>query len=817
MGDGRSTEPYDADAVVEALLASENCSLVMLDSQLRYQRVGRLIGMTLQRAESDMIGLGFGSLHAVASARLLPVVRDVLETGRASASVSVEGDQLWMRGCFEPVRVAGEMTGVIGLFVDVGADVGPAPERLRFERLLAEVASRTVPTAAGAVDWHEVVRCVGEALGFEWVALELFGDGAAAIDVAWCSTERAVDRESLLLSPPIAAARRGGPLFVDSFAPAADGLRAALDGAGLCSLGVMPLVDEAALGVLSIGSFAPREWLSGLKARLDLIAQLIVRSRSRELSDGTARVAAADRLQLETELGAVMATLIDVSYDALDAAIDAALDRICEMFSLARALVAHGPPEGCVITHSSSRMATVRPGDVVDVARFISSASKLDDMRAGRVTVIEASDITAEARAGWEKIGARCVMNVPVIRGGGVTEIVTFHCRTAQVPAALPAKAHAIAQMISQALSRRQAERERAAAFEELDRLKASIEAERDYLRAEVHHGSGADAIVVESEAMRSVMRQVKAVAATNASVLIRGETGVGKEVVARAIHAASKRREGPLVKVNCASIPRDLFESEFFGHVRGAFTGALRDRAGRFVLAEMGTLFLDEVGEIPLSLQPKLLRVLQESELERVGDDRTRKVDVRVIAATNRSLDRDVEEGLFRRDLYYRLAVIPIHLAPLRERTADILPLARRFLVRHAQAVGKPLPKLTCEHETILLRYDWPGNVRELNHVMERALILSAQGHLDLDSAIALHRPPNQRDRNAGEPGQVRTDAEVRLLERENLLTALEAANWQIGGKTGAAERVGISPSTLRDRMRAFGIEAPARAPRKR
>jgi len=265
------------------------------------------------------------------------------------------------------------------------------------------------------------------------------------------------------------------------------------------------------------------------------------------------------------------------------------------------------------------------------------------------------------------------------------------------------------------------------AARREIERLKDALEQERDYLREEVQLAGRFGEIIGDSPALRMVMAQIEAVAQTNATVLVTGESGVGKELVARAIHGASQRADAPLVKVNCASIPRELFESEFFGHKKGAFTGAVRDRVGRFRLAHGGTLFLDEVGEIPLDLQSKLLRVLQEQEFERVGDEQTRKVDVRIVAATNRDLRKEAAEGNFREDLFYRLGVFPIDVPPLRERVEDILPLALHFLEDAAKELNVARPDVPMAVARSLERYAWPGNIRELQHVMERAAILAA------------------------------------------------------------------------------------------
>jgi len=268
-------------------------------------------------------------------------------------------------------------------------------------------------------------------------------------------------------------------------------------------------------------------------------------------------------------------------------------------------------------------------------------------------------------------------------------------------------------------------------------RLREELERERDYLREEVNVAMNFGRIVGRSPALKHMLTQVEAVAQTQASVLILGESGVGKELVARAIHARSPRADAALVKVNCASIPKDLFESEFFGHVKGAFTGAHRDRVGRFQLADGGTIFLDEVGEIPLELQGKLLRVLQESEFERVGDDVTRRVDVRVIAATNRDLEALVEKGRFREDLYYRLSVFPIEVPPLRKRKDDAVQLAQHFLEQSCKDFGRKPLKLTRRQVETIQRYDWPGNVRELKNVIERAVILSRGDSLRLDLSL--------------------------------------------------------------------------------
>jgi PAS domain S-box-containing protein len=366
---------------------------------------------------------------------------------------------------------------------------------------------------------------------------------------------------------------------------------------------------------------------------------------------------------------------------------------------------------------------------------------------------------------------------------------------------------------------RNRAEAKLREAYGEIASLKEELERERDYLREEINTSMNFGRIVGDSPALDAMLARIEAVARTPASVLIVGETGSGKELVAHAIHARSHRADRPLVKVNCAAIPDELFESEFFGHVRGAFTGAHRDRVGRFELADGGTIFLDEVGEIPLALQGKLLRVLQEKEFERVGDDHTRKVDVRVIAATNKDLGKAVEAGEFREDLYYRLSVFPVEVPPLRRRGGDVVQLARHFLEQVCRQFGRPCPELTETQVGALRRYDWPGNVRELKNVIERAVILSTGGTLRLDLSLSeADASLVPAAATAPEPGAAPyvTDAEMRERQRQNLLAALQAAGWRISGKGGAAELLGIRPTTLADRMRTLGLERPPRRGRR-
>jgi transcriptional regulator with GAF, ATPase, and Fis domain len=346
---------------------------------------------------------------------------------------------------------------------------------------------------------------------------------------------------------------------------------------------------------------------------------------------------------------------------------------------------------------------------------------------------------------------------------------------------------------------RQRAEQRLREALNEVEQLKQRLEVENQYLQEEIKAERNHHEIVGESPAVLHLIRQIELVAPTDANVLINGESGTGKELIARAIHASSRRADRPLIRVNCAAIPRDLFESEFFGHVKGAFTGAVNARMGRFELADGGTLFLDEVGEIPLELQGKLLRVLQDQQFERVGDNVTRAVDVRVIAATNRDLRAMIAAGGFREDLYFRLNVFPVRSVPLRERIDDIPLLA-------FNKTGVRLPLAQVE---LLKRYPWPGNIRELENVIERQMIVSQDGRLHFDDLMAsgarVPAPVRAEQVAAGEPV---ADELLQLQLRANTLAMLKRTGGKVSGEGGAAQLLGVKPTTLASRLRKWGID---------
>jgi transcriptional regulator with GAF, ATPase, and Fis domain len=352
-----------------------------------------------------------------------------------------------------------------------------------------------------------------------------------------------------------------------------------------------------------------------------------------------------------------------------------------------------------------------------------------------------------------------------------------------------------------------------ARAFAEIEFLKKRLELENVYLREELDQTHTSGGIIGWSQVIQNVLQQIKLVAPTDASVLIIGESGTGKELVAREIQRLSNRSTQPLIKVNCASIPSELYESEFFGHVKGAFTGAVKNRAGRFEAADGGTLFLDEIGEIPVTLQGQLLRVLQEGEYERIGEEITRKVNVRIIAATNRDIRQEVERGRFRQDLYYRLNVFPIEIAPLRKHKEDIPLLAEQFLKVAAKKLNRSPRRLVPADLSALASYDWPGNVRELQNVIERAVIVAQPGTLYFD----LPKYPVKSARSTVPVGEeltegekILTEREMRDKERRNIFSALQLSHGRVYGPGGAAEILGLKPTTLMARIKKLELKRP-------
>jgi transcriptional regulator with GAF, ATPase, and Fis domain len=408
-----------------------------------------------------------------------------------------------------------------------------------------------------------------------------------------------------------------------------------------------------------------------------------------------------------------------------------------------------------------------------------------------------------DVRQGLEALGFKSTLQVPLRRPGGQVSgciaLSSFASELTWKPADVQ-RLRLVAEAIPNATERARVEKELRVALAEVERLSERLQLENVYLQEEITAAMGFDEIVGESPALRHVLTQVEHVAETDASVLLLGETGTGKELLARALHEHSDRKQRPLVRVNLAALPASLIESELFGHVKGAFTGAIADKVGRFQLADGGTLFLDEIGELAPELQTKLLRVLQEGEFERIGTSQTICVDVRIVAATNRDLRQAVNQGIFRADLFYRLAVFPIEVPPLRLRREDIPLLTWHFIGKKQGRLGTTINAIPTDVMQALTGYDWPGNVRELENVIERAMILSP------GPTLKLHETLDSTARFVSRPA-IRPNIHD---QREEILAALEKCHWKIKGDGNAAERLQLKPSTLRYRMKVLGIQRP-------
>ncbi len=425
------------------------------------------------------------------------------------------------------------------------------------------------------------------------------------------------------------------------------------------------------------------------------------------------------------------------------------------------------------------------------------------------VPVSHTDDLPLDDRDASSRSGGWSGLAIPVqVAGEVVCALIVWTQSWRRWPEPVVERVRLLAEILGVALQRCRHEAALRASLETIERLNARLAADNSYLQEEIKTYHDFDDIVGEGPALRLALTRLGQVAPMNASVLLLGETGTGKELFARALHDRSRRRMRALVRVNCAALPPTLVESELFGHEKGAFTGAVSMRQGRFELADGGTIFLDEIGDLPHEIQVKLLRVLQEGEFERVGSSRTKKVDVRVIAATHRDLEADVADGRFRADLYYRLSVFPIYLPALRERRDDIPSLVWFFIHRHQRELGRRITKVPQAVMHALQQHAWPGNVRELENVIERAMIQSTGDTLQLDEAFA--RPRRQAIDEAGPIGDT-----LDAIQRAHIESVLLECGWRINGTNNAAERLGLHPNTLRFRMKKLGIMSPERRAR--
>ena len=519
----------------------------------------------------------------------------------------------------------------------------------------------------------------------------------------------------------------------------------------------------------------------------------------------------------EALLASIATRLLGEPIEFLDASLDDILLQLVRFLEVERSIFAEVDPVDRIFR---STHAVAIPGVApfpINISGHDASPWIIRQLTEKRVPVLVSneSDLPPEASVDartFRAFGVKSVALFPIVAGDQLLGAVSFGTtrRERPWPQSTIDRLRLIAEVFAGALLRRDHERRLRASLADVEALRERLQTENEYLRQGVIAAEGFKDLVGESAALLNVLFQAEQVAPTDSTVLLLGETGTGKELIANAIHVKSGRRDRALVKVNCAALPPTLIESELFGHEKGAFTGAVSRKIGRFELADRSTLFLDEVGEIPFDLQAKLLRVLQEGEFERVGSTSTHRVDVRIIAASNRDLSPAAREGTFRPDLYYRLRVFPIELPPLRARKEDIPVLVWHFIGQLGATLGRKIERVPTPTMDRLLAYDWPGNVRELRNVLERAIILSPGSTLLLEEL-------GESVRGVGtaitDVGGLRTLEEV---EREHILRALESCDWRVRGKDNAAGRLGLNASTLYSRMKKLGIRRSTATPRR-
>ena len=513
-------------------------------------------------------------------------------------------------------------------------------------------------------------------------------------------------------------------------------------------------------------------------------------------------------IALERLLADLAAQFANVAADGIEPAIEQAMRRLLDFLGFDRSTYVALPDDSgrleVVCSVAAAGHAPLPRGPLDTHARWL-----LGLLRAGQATRMSSlpDGLPPEAVEEREFVvaqGIRSQLVVPLREGGqlvGFITLVAFHDARAW-PDALVARLSTVGHVLAQTLARLRVDRELRNALAQIGALKERLEAENSYLRAAVSRPTG-QTLASRSPTFQRVLDEIAQVAPTPSTVLLLGETGTGKEVLAEALHLGSPRRARPMIKINCAALPPALIEAELFGREKGAYTGALARQPGRFELADGSTLFLDEIGEMPIELQTRLLRVLQDGRFERVGGTQTLRVDIRLVAATNRDLLREVEAGRFREDLYYRLNVFPIAVPPLRERREDIPMLAWEFVKEFAATFGKPVERIDEPSMAALVAHAWPGNVRELRNVIERAMILSR------GPSVRVELLPG-RARAATRPAQAAHAATRDDAEREHLRQALAHSGWRVRGVGGAAERLGIKPTSLESRMKKLGLQRP-------
>jgi formate hydrogenlyase transcriptional activator len=683
------------------------------------------------------------------------------------------------------------------------APIRPEATRARYETLL-EVSESIASHRQLSTLFADLSRCLKSLVSFDFISLTLIDQTEQMSRLHILHTDREVvgtppPPTPLEQTPTGVAIRARKPLYIPVLSE--DGrfpvIRPLMEANGIQSVCILPLFTaQRDLGGLHFGSLRPNAYSETDIEFMQQVARQVAVAVENALNYEAARdyeeqlARERDRLRALLEINNAVVTHLDTR--TLFQAISASLRRTFRHDYAG--LLLRDTDTNVLRMHAldfPEGTGAIRVDAVVtmeeSLAGYVLKAGEVRIFAAGEIAAISKGTAEIMAREGVQSL---CCM--PLISHRATLGILTLGSRQANFFSA------ADLQFFQQAAGQVAIALENSLAYRRIEEWNTRLEEEKVYLEGEIRTDNRFEEIIGQSRALKAILKQVETVAPTDSTVMIYGETGTGKELLARAIHELSGRRQGTFVKLNCAAIPTGLLESEMFGHEKGAFTGAIAQRIGRFELAHRGSMFLDEVGEIPLELQTKLLRVLQEREFERLGSSRTIRTDARLIAATNRDLAQMVEQREFRADLYYRLNVFPITVPPLRDRREDIPLLVRYFVQQYARRMNRRISTIPSDSMQALARYHWPGNIRELQNFIERAVILSP--------GPALQVPVRELKRGGGGGGEVQTLA---AAERDAIQRALRESNGKVGGAAGAAAKLGMKRTTLQARMRKLGIDA--------
>lgn len=823
----RSLRRYEE---LEELYRSAPVGLGLVDRNLRLVRINERLAKLAGRSAEYLVGKAIPEVFADLPVAFSETFGEVAETGEAVLDLVIAGappgDDMSMahwRASFRPIPDEDESIAGVSVVVQDISDLKQAEahlqERLQFERIVTEISFTIANMPVEALDAGiEAALCrLGTHLGLglasvlcldsnrnafrhthEWYQEELFdGPSFRGTEVgephSWLADQLAQGREVLVNRfedlPPEAQAERETAKALD--------IRSVL--------WVPFSKDGQVVGYVAYHSIGEeREWTRQIVQRLRLIGEILGSALDRRRQEDKLK----EQLEFERFVSELSTHLSGSGADELDGVVEDALRRLTVFLGLERATLGQVRGNLLTVTHSWVD-ESLSPVQQIQLSELpIEEFWILQKTLEGQTVAVSSRDQLPEEaqleRRVWDERGLKSTIFVPGRVGNEVVGVVAMDCcsrerrwseetvRRLSLPVALLFAA--LTRRESEA-ARRQSEAELKAAYDEIKQLKSHLEDENVNLRREIRQYTGRHRIVGESAAVQEMLEAATEVAETDSTVLIIGETGTGKELLARAIHAMSARRDRTLVRINCGALPPTLIESELFGREKGAYTGALTRQQGRFELADGSTILLDEVAELPLELQPRLLQVLETGVFERLGSPKTLEVDVRVIAATHRDLEKAVEEGRFREDLFFRLHVYPIRIAPLRERADDILPLAWSFVHEFSETMGKSIDSIARQSMAALQGYSWPGNVRELRNVIERAMIRNRGAVLEVEV-------PSETARQ-----QAATFEEV---QRQHILETLKTTGWRVRGSGGAAEILGLKPTTLDYRMKKLGIRRP-------